>query len=106
MDKNLFQNDHITGNSKIGFEFCGQFKDDENILLTKLKDILNRDINYSTTKYKLLEPTDTQAVMTIDGKYCEVKTPQYSYFEALFILPKILDLLKGLKDEKNSYLYF
>ena len=95
MDKNLFQNDYITGNSKIGFEFCGQFKDDENILLTKLKDILNRDINYSTTKYKLLEPTDNQAVMTIDGKYCEVKTPQYSYFEALFILPKILELLKG-----------
>ena len=44
--------------------------------------------------------------MTVDGKYCEVKTPQYSYFEALFILPKILELLKGLKDEKNSYLYF
>ena len=65
MDKNLFQNDYITGNSKIGFEFCGQFKDDENILLTKLKDILNRDINYSTTKYKLLEPTDNQAVMTM-----------------------------------------
>lgn len=106
MDKNLFQNDHITGNSKIGFEFCGQFKDDENVLLTKLKDILNRDINYSNIKYKLLEPTDTQAVMTVDGKYCEVKTPQYSYFEALFILPKILELLKGLKDEKNSYLYF
>ena len=102
MDKNLFQNDHITVNSKIGFEFCGQFKDDENVLLTKLKEILNRDISFSNIKYKLLEPTDTQAVMTIDGKYCEVKTPQYSYFEALFILPKILDLLKGLKDEKNS----
>ena len=106
MDKNLFQNDRITGNSKVGFEFRGQFNDDENVLLTKLKEILNRDISFSNIKYKLLEPTDTQAVMTIDGKYCEVKTPQYSYFEALFILPKILDLLKGLKDEKNSYLYF
>ena len=106
MDKNLFQNDNITGNSKVGFEFRGLFKDDENVLLTKLKEILNRDISFSNIKYKLLEPTDTQAVMTIDGKYCEVKTPQYSYFEALFILPKILDLLKGLKDEKNSYLYF
>ena len=106
MDKNLFQNDRITGNSKVGFEFRGQFNDDENVLLTKLKEILNRDISFSNIKYKLLEPTDTQAVMTIDGKYCEAKTPQYSYFEALFILPKILDLLKGLKDEKNSYLYF
>ena len=106
MDKNLFQNDNITGNSKVGFEFRGQFKDDENVLLTKLKEILNRDISLSNIKYKLLEPSDTQAVMTVDGKYCEVKTPQYSYFEALFILPKILELLKGLKDEKNSYLYF
>lgn len=106
MDKNLFQNDHITGNSKIGFEFKGQFKDDENVLLTRLKDILNRDVAFSNIKYKLLEPTDHQAVMSLDGKYCEVKTPQYSYFEALFILPKILELLKGLKDEKNSYLYF
>ena len=106
MDKNLFQNDNITGNSKVGFEFKGQFKDDENVLLTKLKEILNRDISLSNIKYKLLEPSDTQAVMTVDGKYCEVKTPQYSYFEALFILPKILELLKGLKDEKNSYLYF
>ena len=44
--------------------------------------------------------------MTMNGKLCEVKTPQYNYFEALFILPKILELLKGLKDEKNSYLYF
>ena len=106
MDKNLFQNDRITGNSKVGFEFRGQFNDDENVLLTKLKEILNRDISLSNIKYKLLEPSDTQAVMTVDGKYCEVKTPQYSYFEALFILPKILELLKGLKDEKNSYLYF
>lgn len=106
MNKDLFQNDHITGNSLIGFEFKGQFKDDENVLLTKLKDILNREVTFSNIKYKLLEPTDTQAVMSLDGKYCEVKTPQYSYFEALFILPKILELLKTLKDEKNSYLYF
>ena len=33
MDKNLFQNDYITGNSKIGFEFKGQFTDDESVLL-------------------------------------------------------------------------
>ena len=96
MNSNLFQNDHITGNSQIGFEFNGQFKDDENVLLNKLKDILNRDVTFSNVKYKLLEPTDNHAVMSIDGKYCEVKTPQYSYYEALFILPKILELLKNI----------
>ena len=98
MNNKLFQNDHITGNSKIGFEFKGLFKDDENILLTKLKDILNREVSFSNITYKLLEPTDTQAVMTMDGKMCEVKTPQYSYYEARFILPKILELMKKLKE--------
>lgn len=105
MDKNLFQNDHIVGNSLIGFEFKGVFKDDENVLITKLGDVLNRDVTFSNIKYKLLEPTDHQAVLIQDGKFCIVKTPQYSYFEALFILPKILELLKSLKDYKNSYLY-
>lgn len=106
MDKNLFQNDHITGNSKIGFEFKGQFKDDENILLEKLKNILNRDVQFSNIDYKLLEPTDSQAVLIQDGNLFEIKTPQYSYFEAIFVLPKILDFLKGLKEYDNSYLYF
>lgn len=106
MNKNLFQNDHITGNSQIGFEIRGQFKDDENVLLTKLKDILNRDVSFSNVKYKLLEPTDSHAVLILDGKSCIIKTPQYSYYEALFILPKLLDYLKSLKDYKNSYLYF
>ena len=106
MNKDLFQNDHITCNSLIGFEFKGQFKDDENVLLTKLKEALNRDITYSNIKYKLLEPTDLSAVMTMDGKYCEVKTPQYNYYEAIFVLPRILELLKTLKDNKNAYIYF
>ena len=106
MKDNLFQNDHITGNSQIGFEFKGLFKDDENVLITKLGDVLNRDVTFSNIKYKLLEPTDHQAVLIQDGKYCIIKTPQYSYFEALFILPKIIELMKGLKDNKNSYLYF
>lgn len=106
MNNKLFQNDHITGNSLIGFEFRGQFKDDENVLLGKLKDVLNRDVNFSNIKYKLLEPTEHNAVLIQDGKSCIVKTPQYSYYEALFILPKILELLKGLKDYKNSYIYF
>ena len=106
MNKNLFQNDHITGNSQIGFEIRGQFKDDENVLLTKLKDILNREVSFSNVKYKLLEPTDSHAVLILDGKSCIIKTPQYSYYEALFILPKLLDYLKTLKDYKNSYLFF
>ena len=106
MSKNLFQDDHILANSLIGFEFKGQFKDDENVLLSKLKEILNRDVNFSNIKYKLLEPTDKSAVLIQDGKLCEVKTPQYSYFEAMFIFPKILELLKNLKDSKNSYLFF
>jgi hypothetical protein len=105
MNKDLFQNDHITGNSQIGFEFRGLFKDDENVLLTKLSDVLNRDVTFSNIKYKLLEPTEHQAVLIQDGKYCIIKTPQYTYYEALFILPKILELLKSLKDNKNSYLY-
>jgi len=105
MNKDLFQNDHITGNSQIGFEFRGLFKDDENVLLTKLGDVLNRDVTFSNIKYKLLEPTEHQAVLIQDGKYCIIKTPQYTYYEALFILPKILELLKSLKDNKNSYLY-
>ena len=105
MNKDLFQNDNITGNSQIGFEFRGLFKDDENVLLTKLGDVLNRDVTFSNIKYKLLEPTEHQAVLIQDGKYCIIKTPQYTYYEALFILPKILELLKSLKDNKNSYLY-
>lgn len=106
MNKDLFQNDKITGNSLIGFEFKGQFKDDENILIEKLKDILNRDISYSNIDYKLLEPTDNSAVLIKDGNSYEIKTSLYSYFEAIFILPKILELLKSLKTYNNSYLYF
>ena len=106
MDKKLFQNDHITGNSLLGFEFKGQFKDDENIFLNKLKDILNRSVSFSNVDYKLLEPTSTHAAFINDNGYYEVKTPMYSYFEALFVLPKIVELLNTLKSYKNSYLYF
>lgn len=106
MDNKLFQNDYITGNSLVGFEFKGQFNLDENILLEKLKDVLNRSVSYSNIDYKLLEPTDNNAVLIKDGSYYEVKTPLYSYFEAMFVLPKIFDLLKSLKSYKNSYLYF
>lgn len=106
MDNKLFQNDYITGNSLVGFEFRGQFNLDENILLEKLKDTLNRSVSFSNIDYKLLEPTDNDAVLIKDGSYYEIKTPLYSYFEAMFVLPKIFDLLKSLKSYKNSYLYF
>lgn len=106
MDNKLFQNDYITGNSLVGFEFRGQFDLNENILLEKLKDTLNRSVSYSNIDYKLLEPTDNNAVLIKDGSYYEVKTPLYSYFEAMFVLPKVFDLLKSLKSYKNSYLYF
>ena len=106
MSNNLFQNDSIIGNSLIGFEIKGTFKDDENILLEKLKNILNRDITYSNTDFKLLEPTDLTCVIgKINNNTYEIKTSMYSYFEAIFILPKILEFLTSLKSYKNSYLY-
>ena len=106
MNNKLFQNDNITGNSLIGLEIKGVFKDDENVLLEKLKNILNRDILYSNNDYKLLEPTDMSAVVMKYGSSHIIKTPMYSYFEAIFILPKILEFLKNLKSYKNSYIYF
>lgn len=105
MNNNLFQNDNITGNSKLGFEFCGVFVDEEEVLLNKLKEILNRDVTYSNVKYKLLEPTDNNAVLIKDGKSYIVKTPMYSYFEAMFLLPRIIEYLGTLKEFKNTYLF-
>lgn len=105
MNNNLFQNDTITGNSLLGFEFCGIFKEEENVLIEKLKKILNRDISYSNVDYKLLEPTDLSAVLIKDGKYHIVKTPMYSYFEAIYLLPNIFEFLGELKDFKNTYFY-
>lgn len=105
MNNNLFQNDTITGNSLLGFEFCGIFKEEENVLIEKLKKILNRDISYSNVDYKLLEPTDLSAVLIKDGKYHIIKTPMYSYFEAIYLLPNIFEFLGELKDFKNTYFY-
>lgn len=105
MNNNLFQNDTITGNSLLGFEFCGIFKEEENVLIEKLKNILNRDISYSNVDYKLLEPTDLSAALIKDGKYHIVKTPMYSYFEAIYLLPNIFEFLGELKDFKNTYFY-
>ncbi|MCM1218930.1 MAG: hypothetical protein NC548_30990 [Lachnospiraceae bacterium] len=105
MNNKLFQNDNITGNSTIGFEIKGVFKDEENILMEKIKEVLNRNITYSNNYYKLLEPTDTNAVVMQEGSITIIKTPMYSYFEAIFIMPKILDFLKTLKSYKGSHLY-
>ena len=46
MTNNLFQNDNIVGNSLIGFEFRGIFDYDENEMIEKLKNILNREISF------------------------------------------------------------
>lgn len=105
MENKLFQNDNITGNSFLGFEIKGVFKDDEDVLLDKLKNILNRDIVFSTTEYKLLEPTPTSVVVTKNNSSHLIKTPMYSYFEAIFILPKLLEYLNTLKTYKNSYMF-
>ena len=103
MENKLFQNDNITGNSLIGLEIKGTFKEtDENVLLENLKNVLNREIAFSTSEYKLLNPTDLSAVVTKSGNAYIIKTPMYSYFEAIFILPKILEFLKGLKTYKGS----
>lgn len=105
MNKNLFQNDNITGNSLLGFEFRGIFKEEENELISKLENILNRKISYSNVDYKLLEPTDLSAVLIKDGKSYIIKTPMYSYFEAIYLLPNIFEFLGTLKDFKNTYFY-
>ena len=84
MSKKLFQNDSITGNSLIGFEIKGTFKKKEDELMLLLSSILNREILYSNIEYKLLEPTDRNAVFIKDGNEYIIKTPLYNYFEAIY----------------------
>ena len=50
MNKKLFQNDSITGNSLIGFEIKGTFKKEEDELMLLLSPVLNRDIIF---KYRI-----------------------------------------------------
>lgn len=106
MANNLFQNDKIVGNSLIGFEFGGVFKYDDDQLIEALKNILNREISFSNIEYRLLEPTDTTAVFMKDGSSSIIRTSKYNYFEAIYIMPKIIELMKNLKETKNSYIYF
>ena len=78
MNKKLFQNDTITGNSLIGFEIKGSFKKEEDELMLLLSPVLNREILYSNIEYKLLEPTDKNAVLIKDGGEYIIKTPLYN----------------------------
>ena len=75
MSKKLFQNDTITGNSLIGFEIKGTFKKEEDELILLLSPVLNREILYSNIEYKLLEPTDRNAVLIKDGDEYIIKPP-------------------------------
>lgn len=106
MGKKLFQNDSITGNSLIGFEIGGSFKKNEDELILLLSPILNRDILYSNIEYKLLEPTDKNAVLVKDGEDYIIKTPLYNYFEAIYIMPKLFEYVcSNLDKNDRNYIY-
>lgn len=106
MNKKLFQNDSITGNSLIGFEIKGTFKKEEDELMLLLSPVLNREILYSNIEYKLLEPTDKNAVLVKDGYEFVIKTPLYNYFEAMYIMPKLFDCVCSVLDKKeHNYIY-
>ena len=101
MSKKLFQNDTITGNSLIGFEIKGTFKKEEDELILLLSQVLNRDVLYSNVEYKLLEPTDKNAVLVKDGYEYIIKTPLYNYFESIYIIPKLFECVCSNLDKKE-----
>ena len=106
MDKKLFQNDSVIGNSLIGFEIKGTFKKDEDELIVLLSKNLNRSFMYSNIEYKLLEPTDKSGVFIKDGYEYIIKTPLYNYFEAIYILPKLFEFLhSNLDKNEHNHLY-
>ena len=106
MNKKLFQNDSIAGNSLIGFEIKGTFKKEEDELLLLLSPILNREMLYSNIEYKLLEPTDKNAVLVKDGYEYIIKTPLYNYFEAIYIISKLFEFLhSNLDKNEHNYVY-
>jgi hypothetical protein len=106
MNKKLFQNDTITGNSLIGFEIKGTFKKDEDELMLLLSPVLNRELLFSNIEYKLLEPTDKNAVLVKDNYEYLIKTPLYNYFEAIYIMPKLFECLSNILDKKErNYVY-
>ncbi len=106
MNKKIFQNDTITGNSLIGFEIKGTFKKEEDELMLLLSPVLNREMLYSNIEYKLLEPTDKNAVLIKDGDEYVIKTPLYNYFEAIYIMPKLFECLQSNLDKnEHNYIY-
>ena len=102
MNKKLFQNDSITGNSLIGFEIKGGFKKEEDELMLLLSPVLNREILFSNIEYKLLEPTDKNAVLIKDGDDFIIKTPLYNYFESIYIIPKLFEFLHDNLDKNEQ----
>ena len=106
MDKKIFQNDSIIGNSLIGFEIKGSFKKEEDDLMLLLSTILNRGMLYSNVEYKLIEPTDKTCVFIKDGSDYIIKTPLYSYFEAMYIIPKLFECVcNNLEKNERNYIY-
>lgn len=106
MNKKIFQNDSITGNSLIGFEIKGTFKKDEDELILLLSQVLNRGILFSNIEYKLLEPTDKNAVLVKYGHEYIIKTPLYNYFEAIYIMPKLFECICNILDKhEHNYIY-
>ena len=106
MNKKLFQNDSIIGNSLIGFEIKGTFKKEEDELMMMLSPVLNREILYSNIEYKLLEPTDKNAILIKDDYEYIIKTSLYNYFEAIYIIPKLFEFLhNNLDKNEHNYIY-
>ena len=106
MNKKLFQNDSIIGNSLIGFEIKGTFKKEDDELMMMLSPVLNREILYSNIEYKLLEPTDKNAILIKDGYEYIIKTSLYNYFEAIYIIPKLFEFLhNNLDKNEHNYIY-
>lgn len=106
MDNKLFQNDSIIGNSLIGFEIKGTFKKEEDELMILLSTVLNRSMSYSNMEYKLLEPTEKTAIFIKDGSEYIIKTPLYSYFEAMYIIPKLFECVyNNLDKNERNYIY-
>ena len=103
MNSNIFQNDNTVGNSIMGFEIKGVFKEDDDKIIEQLKSVFNRDVLVSNIKYKLLEPSDTNIVFMEDGKSRIIKTSMYSYFEAIYLLPKIFEFTKNFENYNNTY---
>ena len=79
MDSNLFQNDQITGNSLIGLEFCGLFKEDENIL-NAIKSEYNTSSDFDGTTGALQLSLTNRYTSSIIFDFLGVKYPRAGGF--------------------------